>query len=364
MLDDICMQNKVIRWWNWWKVHRYHLVPALRGFGWTSTNWAEIGQSKMKRHICIGLMDALFTDIIHAINERIEWIAFVKNTGKSIGKGPTVLAKRLKECKEIREYAQSIIDALQQGRLLPDMEKHSNPDRYFMGSAMSKHRVPNTYPVNNPMQKVLPKGKGKGRGKGCSNRGKAKGTVQFVPAAELLRIGTADSEDSEYMSGPDINPDMPPSASTTDAAPVPEPVNISDTIPPQVGTEQRGCGRHGHGRGGRGSQNNCKHITGSRRNPDRERRGHNRRYDNDDSYSTDEELHPFDVRSPTAEQEKVKLTSNPATYVFLPRPREPSSARWCQGCKRKFVDDLYNPPLNLVFHFKTIVSWYQKGGIQ
>ena len=76
MLDDICMRNKVIRWWNWWKVRRYHLVPALRGFGWTGTNWAEIGQSKMKRHIRIGLMDALFTDIIHAINECIEWIAF------------------------------------------------------------------------------------------------------------------------------------------------------------------------------------------------------------------------------------------------------------------------------------------------
>ena len=249
MLDDICMRNKVIQWWNWRKVCRYHLVPALCGFGWTGTNWAEIGQSKMKRHIRIGLMNALFTDIIHAINECIEWIAFVKNTSKSIGKGPTVLAKRLKERKKIREYAQSIIDALQQGRLLPDMEKHSNPDRYFMGSAMSKHRVPNIYPVNNPTQKALPKGKGKGRGKGCSNRGKAKGTVQFVPAAELLHIGTADSEDSEYMSGPDINPDMPPSASTTDAAPVPEPVNISDTIPPQVGTEQRGRGRHGHGWG-------------------------------------------------------------------------------------------------------------------
>ena len=53
LMDQICQCNHVIRWWNWWKVCRYHLVPGLRGFGWTGTNWAEIGQSKMKKNIHI-----------------------------------------------------------------------------------------------------------------------------------------------------------------------------------------------------------------------------------------------------------------------------------------------------------------------
>ena len=98
----------------WWKVRHYHLVPALRGFGWTGTNWAEPGQAKMKKARCIGLMDAIFEDILNAMNEEAIWLAFVQNKGKSIGKGPPVLVKRLKECKELHAYAQSIIDAFRQ----------------------------------------------------------------------------------------------------------------------------------------------------------------------------------------------------------------------------------------------------------
>ena len=40
---------------------------------------------------------------------------FFDNSGKSIGRGLTLLAKCLKERKELWSYAQSIIDALQQG---------------------------------------------------------------------------------------------------------------------------------------------------------------------------------------------------------------------------------------------------------
>ena len=74
-------------------MRRYHLVPALRGFGWTGTNFAEPCQAKMKKARRIGLMDVVFEDILNAMNEEAEWLAFVQNKGKSIGKGPTVLAK-------------------------------------------------------------------------------------------------------------------------------------------------------------------------------------------------------------------------------------------------------------------------------
>ena len=82
VLDQICTRNKVVLWWNWWKVRRYHLVPALSGFGWTGTNWAELAQSKMKKNQRISLMDALFEDIIHALNEYVEWLAFLITVGK------------------------------------------------------------------------------------------------------------------------------------------------------------------------------------------------------------------------------------------------------------------------------------------
>ena len=42
-LKEICKRNKCVKWYNWWKARHFHLVPALRGFRWTGTNWAEIG---------------------------------------------------------------------------------------------------------------------------------------------------------------------------------------------------------------------------------------------------------------------------------------------------------------------------------
>ena len=97
-------------------------------------------------------MDAVFEDIINAFNEEAEWAAFVRNTGKSLSKGPTVLAKRLKECRELHAQANSIINAFHQGCLDADIMKHTDPDRYFIASKSAKHRVPKSFPQNNPMQ--------------------------------------------------------------------------------------------------------------------------------------------------------------------------------------------------------------------
>ena len=120
------------------------------------------GQNEKARRI--GLMDAIFEDILNAMNEEAEWLAFVQNKEKSIGKGPTVLVKQLKERKELCAYAQLIIDAFQQQRLDADIAKHSHPDRHFLASTAAKHRVPKNFSKGNPTQagKVGVKGKGHG----------------------------------------------------------------------------------------------------------------------------------------------------------------------------------------------------------
>ena len=87
-LDNICVRNKCTHWWNWWKVRQFHLVLALRGWGWTGTNWAEIGQSKMKPHRWIWLLDAVWADLLHSIIEEADWYRFINNTGKTLGCGP------------------------------------------------------------------------------------------------------------------------------------------------------------------------------------------------------------------------------------------------------------------------------------
>ena len=151
-MDQICQCNHVIRWWNWWKVCRYHIVPGLRGFGWTGTNWAEIGQSKMKKNIHIWLISALWEDVVSAVAEHAEWKNFVSNTGIMTGKGPSVLSHKLKERKQMHDLADSIIDALKQGRVDSDFFKHRQLEKYFIAPAAVKHHVPRSYQISNPTQ--------------------------------------------------------------------------------------------------------------------------------------------------------------------------------------------------------------------
>ena len=112
MLEEICEQNHVLCWWNWWKVRRYHLVPALCGWGWTGTNWAEIGQSCMKKHHRIWLLDTMWEDVLHAIVEEADWVNFICNKGKVIGWGPTLLVKCLNKVRAMWEFGTSAIEAI------------------------------------------------------------------------------------------------------------------------------------------------------------------------------------------------------------------------------------------------------------
>ena len=386
LVEEICRRNHIMRWWNWWKVRRYHLVPALRGFGWTGTNWAEPGQAKMKRRRRIILIDAVFEDILSAINEEAEWVAFVENKGKSIGKGPTLLAKRLKERKELREYSNSIIDAFRQQRLEADVLKHSHPDKMFIPSATAKHRVPKSYSKTNPTQESNCSQKGKGRGKN-SNRGRGRGRgkksiwdnmimseTEDIPANEDLQKNVqrrqhttsrkhgrgrgrglknvqqerqTSSDDSvvDNFSGENISEDE---IDLTSEENIQQKRNIFQSgviVRGGASNSNRGRGRRQH----RTPMPAHRHLS-------RDYRGRNRRYEDAEDYSTDEELRPYDNVTPTAEQMKIKSAQNPPTYCFL------NKAKWCQGCRTPFSANMYTPPLNLVIRFQTIVTWYSRGG--
>ena len=95
----------------WWKVQGYQIFPALRGYGWTGSNWAEIGHSTLRRSRKVWLVEATVQDIASAIMEENEYIAFIENRGKVVGKGPTALKKKMNERKAMRAYTQSAADA-------------------------------------------------------------------------------------------------------------------------------------------------------------------------------------------------------------------------------------------------------------
>ena len=137
-LEHICKKNNCIRWYYWWKVHRYHLVPALHGFGWTGSNWVEIGHSTMKRNHKVCLAVAAFEELTDFIIQENNYISFMLNTGKTVGKGPTQFAKRMKECRAQRKYVELACDAILTTDLWGEVEKHTDPDALFIPQQRGK----------------------------------------------------------------------------------------------------------------------------------------------------------------------------------------------------------------------------------
>ena len=114
----------------------------------------------MKKHVRIWLISALWEDVISAIGKHAKWKNYVANTGVMTGKGLTVISQKLSQQKEMQDLADSIIDAIKQGRVDADFFKHRQPEKYFIGSTAATHRIPCAYPPLNPMQGLV-SGQGK-----------------------------------------------------------------------------------------------------------------------------------------------------------------------------------------------------------
>ena len=75
-------QYKMEGWWRWWKVRRFHIVPALRGFDLPHMNLAEVGHSSMKRHRPMWLSQAVNDDCIHFLIQEANCNKFLNNSDK------------------------------------------------------------------------------------------------------------------------------------------------------------------------------------------------------------------------------------------------------------------------------------------
>ena len=80
-----------------------------------------------------------------------EHIRYQQNTVKSSGKGPTLLAQKLKINKTEKNYIKQCVRSLEEGNIT-DNEDGENAE-YFVPNQQAKHRVPKHYNLNNHTQK-------------------------------------------------------------------------------------------------------------------------------------------------------------------------------------------------------------------
>ena len=309
IIEVICHRNRVLKWWKWWKVRGYHIFPALRGYGWTGSNWAEIGHSTLRRSRKVWLVEATVQDIASAIMEENEYIAFIENRGKVVGKGPTALKKKMNERKAMRAYTQSAADALLHGDITKEIDNYDPEAANFLPKRSAKHRVPKIFSTKNPVEKHL-------RGK-KPTKSRARSPVVEIDTEESeveenqpeQIVIADDDDDANGNQGDDEADDVSP-----------EPIVFSVPNP----------------------------VTTRRMNPKRKLRGKNRKYDSMVDVDDDDELAKYDNIQVPRNKERMKLSENPPVYVFM-RP----AIKRCNGCRALFDPIHRKPPHDLIFRYVT-----------
>ena len=156
-IEAICERNNCSTWWKWWHARRFHIVPAFRGFGISGLNMAEVGHSGMKTKTKMWLSSAAYRDTCCMMIQDREYTAYCTNTGKVIGKGPTLLQKQKKEQRQQRKFIQEACDVLESGNL-SDIEDEvlmeSDPSKYFLANKRSSHKAPENPSKKNPTQQA------------------------------------------------------------------------------------------------------------------------------------------------------------------------------------------------------------------
>ena len=135
-------QYKMEGWWYWWKVRRFHIVPALRGFDLPRMNLAEVGHSSMKRHRPMWLSQVVNDDCIHFLIQEANYNKFLNNSDKVCRKGPTQFDRDQNDQNAEKKFISSAIESIHTGSFFHDQEEFVSPDVSFKPSCKAKHRVP------------------------------------------------------------------------------------------------------------------------------------------------------------------------------------------------------------------------------
>ena len=77
----------------------------------------------------------------------------MNNEGKTMGKGPTLLSKKLVEHNQMRAFTNSAVDAILTGDVTQEIDIDLEEDAMFIPRKSAKHRVPKKFSTKNPTQK-------------------------------------------------------------------------------------------------------------------------------------------------------------------------------------------------------------------
>ena len=156
-LRTLCQKSGVLSWFLWWEEHRFHIVPAFRGFNLSGLNLAESGQSGMKPKTRkkLRLIDAAYKDCSQMMGQDEMYKAYIGNISKEIGKGLNIRQIQERDHRAQEERAKKYADALLRGDVNAetDNEENSGQENIFIPTDAARHRTPRVHSKRKPTEK-------------------------------------------------------------------------------------------------------------------------------------------------------------------------------------------------------------------
>ena len=136
---------KVAPFVKWWTCRKKHIAEAYRGSKLSGLNLAEVGNSKWTKSRHKRLVKAVLEDLATNMWMEKAWERFDKNTGKSLGRGPSQSNREKREQKQQWQEVQEFIEEMDDIRKKPRREMKKTPiygRKYFKPTNNSRHKAP------------------------------------------------------------------------------------------------------------------------------------------------------------------------------------------------------------------------------
>ena len=131
---------QITSWINWWDARKYHIFPAFRQLGYWNVTLAESGNSTLKWHTQLWLLEAAHDDTPTMLTQIHEVKSFLTQQTTSSGRGPCSLSHERADIETqicaARAYAAEFNNINAHSAAL---EENTNP-QVFIPSSGARHR--------------------------------------------------------------------------------------------------------------------------------------------------------------------------------------------------------------------------------
>ena len=131
-------------WINWWDATKYHMFPAFRCFVYSNVTLAESGNSTLKWHMQLWLLEAALNDTSTMLTQINEFKSFLVQQTSSSSKGPCSLTQKMENrATQICAAKAYVTEFSNRKAYSAALEENANP-QVFVPSGGARHRPTKT----------------------------------------------------------------------------------------------------------------------------------------------------------------------------------------------------------------------------